>query len=89
MLLLLMTRLNGAEVVVGKLAASLLGSLSLLLAALPLFLTLPLFGGVAWSQVAYVYGVTLATIVFFSSGRNGRWFVARKRHSGRLRLPCY
>lgn len=64
LLLLLMTRLNGAEVVVGKLAASLLGSLSLLLAALPLFLTLPLFGGVSWSQVAYVYGVTLATIVF-------------------------
>ncbi len=64
LLLLLMTRLNGAEVVVGKLAASLLGSLSLLLAALPLFLTLPLFGGVAWKQIAYVYGVTLATIVF-------------------------
>lgn len=63
LLLLLMTRLSGAEVVVGKLAASLLGTLSLLLASLPLFLALPLFGGVSLSQVAAVYGVTLATIV--------------------------
>lgn len=67
LLLLLMTRLSGAEVVVGKLAASLLGTLSLLLASLPLFLALPLFGGVSLSQVAAVYGVTLATIVLSSA----------------------
>jgi ABC-type Na+ efflux pump permease subunit len=63
LLLLLMTRLSGREVVVGKLAASLLGTLSLLLSGLPLFLTLPLFGGVSIGQVASVYGVTIATIV--------------------------
>lgn len=63
LLLLLMTRLSGREVVVGKLAASLLGTLSLLLSGLPLFLSLPLFGGVSLGQVASVYGVTIATIV--------------------------
>jgi len=63
LLLLLMTRLTGQEVVVGKLAASLLGTLSLLFSALPLFLALPLFGGVSLMQVASVYGVTFATIV--------------------------
>ncbi len=63
LLLLLMTRLSGREVVVGKLAASLLGTLSLLLAALPLFLALTLFGGVSLGQVAAVYAVTLATVV--------------------------
>lgn len=63
LLLLLMTRLSGGEVVIGKLAASLLGTLSLLLSALPLFLTLPLFGGVSVTQVISVYGVTIATIV--------------------------
>jgi len=63
LLLLLMTGLSGGEVVIGKLASSLLGTLSLLLAALPVFLALVLFGGVSLSQVASVYGVTLATIV--------------------------
>jgi len=63
LLLLLMTRLSGREVVVGKLAASLLGTLSLLLAALPIFLALPLFGGVSLGQVTAVYGVTFATVV--------------------------
>ncbi len=63
LLLLLMTRLSGREVVVGKLAASLLGTLSLLLAALPIFLSLPLFGGVSLGQVAAAYGVTFATVV--------------------------
>ncbi len=62
LLLLLMTQLTGREVVAGKLGASLLGPLSLQLAALPLFLALPLFGGVSVLQVASVYGVTLATV---------------------------
>lgn len=64
LILLLLTRLSGFEVVVGKLAANLLGVLSLLLAALPLFLTLPLFGGVSAAQVGAVYAVTLSTLVF-------------------------
>jgi ABC-type Na+ efflux pump permease subunit len=67
LLLLLMTRLSGFEVVVGKLTATLLGPLGLLLAALPLFLVLPLLGGVSPRQVFSVFGVTAATIVFSGS----------------------
>ncbi len=67
LLLLLMTRLNGFEVVVGKLAATLLGPLGMLLAALPLFLILPLLGGVSPQQVFAVFGVTAASIVLAGS----------------------
>lgn len=66
-LLLLMTRLSGFEVVVGKLTATLLGPVSLLLSALPLFLVLPLLGGVAPEQVAAVFAITLASIIFAGS----------------------
>jgi len=64
---LLMTRLNGFEVVVGKLAATLLGPLGMLLAALPLFLILPLLGGVSPTQVFSVFGVTAASILLAGS----------------------
>ncbi|QDV46680.1 ABC-2 family transporter protein [Stieleria neptunia] len=67
LLLLLMTRLSGFEVVVGKLAATLLGPLAMLLAALPLFLVLPLLGGVSPGQVFSVFLVTAATVVFAGS----------------------
>ncbi|WP_372717654.1 hypothetical protein [Novipirellula sp.] len=67
LLLLLMTRLSGFEVVVGKLTASLLGPLSMLVCALPLFLVLPLLGGVSPAQVLSVFVVTAATIVFAGS----------------------
>ena len=67
LLLLLMTRLTGFEVVVGKLAATLLGPLSLLLCSLPLFLCLPLLGGVSPWQVGAVFAVTLATVVLAGS----------------------
>ncbi|MCD0458411.1 hypothetical protein [Roseiconus lacunae] len=67
LILLLMTRLSGFEVVVGKLTATLLGPLSLLLAALPLFLVLPLLGGVSPIQVLSVFVVTLASVVFAGS----------------------
>lgn len=63
LILLLMTRLSGGEIVIGKCAASLLGPLSLLLSALPLFLTLPLLGGVAVSQVVAVYAITLTSVI--------------------------
>lgn len=62
LLLLLMTRLSGFEVVAGKMAAALLGPLSLLLAAFPLFLCLPLLGGVSPPQVFAVFAVTTATV---------------------------
>ncbi|TWT83032.1 ABC-2 family transporter protein [Planctomycetes bacterium CA13] len=67
LILLLMTRLSGFEVVVGKLAASLLGPLSMLICALPLFLVLPLMGGVSPEQVLSVFLVTAATIVLAGS----------------------
>ena len=67
LILLLMTRLSGFEVVAGKLAASLLGPLSMLVCALPLFLVLPLLGGVSPQQVFSVFLVTAVTIVFAAS----------------------
>jgi ABC-type Na+ efflux pump permease subunit len=67
LLLLLMTRLSGGEIVAGKCAASLLGPFSMMLAALPLFLALTLLGGVSLGQVANVYGVTLVTVLFASA----------------------
>lgn len=67
LILLLMTRLSGFEVVVGKLSATLLGPLSMLLCALPLFLTLPLLGGVSPWQVALVFVVTGTTILLAGS----------------------
>ncbi|KAA5544387.1 hypothetical protein FYK55_08575 [Roseiconus nitratireducens] len=63
LILLLMTRLSGFEVVVGKLTATLLGPLAMLLAALPLFLVLPLLGGVSPRQVFSVFAVTAASVV--------------------------
>jgi hypothetical protein len=69
LLLLMMTRLNNSELVLGKLFASLLEVLTMFAAALPLFVLLTLFGGVSLQQVARVYGVTLVTI--FAAGSLG------------------
>ncbi len=67
LILLLMTRLSGFEVVVGKLSATLLAPLSMLICALPLFFTLPLLGGVSPRQVLLVTIVTASTIVLAGS----------------------
>ena len=67
LLLLLLTRLSGFEVVVGKLTATLLTPMTMLLGALPLFLTLPLLGGVSPQQVVGVFVVTAATIFLAGS----------------------
>ena len=67
LILLLMTRLSGFEVVVGKLSATLLAPMSMLLCALPLFLALPLLGGVSPQQVIGVFVVTAATILLAGS----------------------
>jgi len=67
LLLLLMTRLSGGEIVAGKCAASLLGPFSMLLASLPLFLALTLLGGVSLGQVGNVYGVTVVSVLFASA----------------------
>ena len=62
LILLLLTRLTGMEVVGGKLAATLLAPLSLLACGLPLFLCLPFLGGVSPSQVFGVFAVTAASV---------------------------
>ena len=63
MLLLLMTRLSNHELVLGKLLASLLDVLVMLVSAAPIFMLLTLFGGVSLPQVARVFLVTLATVL--------------------------
>jgi ABC-type Na+ efflux pump permease subunit len=63
LVLLLMTRLTNHELVLGKLLASLLDVLVMLLAAAPIFMLLTLFGGVSAMQVVRVFAVTLATVL--------------------------
>lgn len=69
LVLLLLTRLSGFEVVAGKLFATLLTPFSMLLCSLPLFLTLPLLGGVSVGQVLSVFIVTAVSV--FVSGTIG------------------
>ncbi len=57
--LLLMTRLSNSELVLGKLMASLLNVLVVLVAGLPLFMAITLFGGVSTGQVLRVFTVTV------------------------------
>ncbi len=61
LILLLMTRLNNSELVLGKMLASLIPVLALIFAATPVFCALFLFGGVSPGQVARVLAVTLVT----------------------------
>lgn len=73
--LLLMTRLSPAELVLGKLSASLLGMFALLLAAFPVFLLLLIFGGASWVQVVQVFLITLVSMIAAGSlgGLLGFW----------------
>jgi ABC-type transport system involved in multi-copper enzyme maturation permease subunit len=57
--LLLMTRMTNAELVIGKLLASMLSVLVLIMAGVPFLMLLALLGGVSHEQVARVTGVTL------------------------------
>src|SRR3990172_174873 len=69
LLLLLMTRLTSAELVLGKLLASLLIVLVVLVAALPLFMMTALLGGISYGQILRVFGVTvMATLAAGSLG---------------------
>ncbi len=61
LVLLLLTNLTNSELVLGKLLASMLNVLVLLVASLPLFMLSVLFGGVSFDQIARVFAVTLAT----------------------------
>ncbi len=58
--LLLMTDLSDTEIVIGKLVASLIQVLALLLTSAPVFALCVLLGGVAPGQVADVFAVTAA-----------------------------
>ena len=60
-LLLLMTRLNNSELVVGKLFASLLRIAVMLLTSLPIFMLIVLLGGSSFTQVGWTYAVTALT----------------------------
>ncbi|WP_169976428.1 ABC transporter permease [Tautonia rosea] len=62
--LLLMTDLRDIEIVVGKLVASLLQILTLLLTSLPVFCLCLLLGGVSFGQVIDVFLVTFAAGFF-------------------------
>ena len=61
LILLLMTRMNNHELVLGKLLASLLYVFVMIVAAIPVFMLIVLFGGVSFAQVARVMAVTCAT----------------------------
>ncbi len=63
LILLLLTRMTNTELVLGKLAASLLNIVCILAAALPVFMLTTLFGGVSFVQVMRVFGVTLASVL--------------------------
>jgi ABC-type transport system involved in multi-copper enzyme maturation permease subunit len=67
--LLLLTKLNNAELVLGKLAASLAFVMAMLLGALPLFMLGMLWGGISPTQVAHAFAVCLvATLAAGSVG---------------------
>ena len=59
--LLLLTNLSNAELVLGKLLASLLSVLLLLAASLPFFMLTVLLGGVSFAQIGRVFVVTLTS----------------------------
>lgn len=61
LVLLLLTRLNNSELVLGKLTAGLLLVFELLAAGLPLFAMLLLLGGVSVAQVFWVTTVSMAS----------------------------
>ena len=67
LILLLMTRMNNNELVLGKLCASLLNVVVMVTAALPVFLAIILFGGVSVEQVLRVFLCTLATSILAGS----------------------
>ena len=63
LLLLLITRLNNSELVLGKLFASLLQVITMVATGVPVFALLLLFGGVSLQQVVRVTLVAVATAV--------------------------
>ncbi|MEM9942204.1 MAG: hypothetical protein AAF939_11620 [Planctomycetota bacterium] len=69
LILLLMSRLTNSELVVGKLLATLLNVGVMLIASLPIFMLIVLFGGTSFQQVGWTYAVT--SITALSAGSLG------------------
>ncbi len=67
LILLLLTRLNNNELVLGKLFASLLNIGVMLITSLPIFMLIVLFGGTSFEQVGWVYAVTVITVLVAGS----------------------
>ena len=67
LILLLMTELSNFELVVGKLFASLLTVLVLILSAFPIFMSLLLVGGVDVSQIVGAFTITIASAIVAGS----------------------
>ncbi|MBO5437091.1 MAG: hypothetical protein J6A23_05470 [Thermoguttaceae bacterium] len=63
LVLLLLTRMNNSELVLGKLGASLLHLFVNLLAAVPVFFMVLCFGGVSLAQVLQCLGITFSTVL--------------------------
>jgi len=63
LILLLMSRLSNSELVLGKLFASLLNIGVMLVASLPIFMLIVLFGGTSFLQVGWSFAVTAAAVV--------------------------
>jgi len=61
LILLLMSRLTNSELVLGKLLASLLNIGVMLIASLPIFMLMVLFGGTSFEQVGWSFAVTIVT----------------------------
>lgn len=67
LILLLMSRLTNSELVLGKLFASLLNVGVMLIASLPIFMLIVLFGGTSFEQVGWTFAVTVATALLAGS----------------------
>lgn len=67
LVLLLLTRLNNSELVLGKLMSSLVHVIMMLLAGLPIFAAMLLFGGISWQQIARTTAIALGTALVAGS----------------------
>ena len=63
LILLLLTRMTGSELVLGKLLASILNVFVMITISLPIFMLIALLGGVSYPQIVRVLLVTLFTAV--------------------------
>ncbi len=63
LLLLLLTRMTNCELVLGKLFASLLSTLMMLVVSVPIFMAISLLGGISYYQIVRVLLVTLFSML--------------------------